>query len=473
MFYLPLFNNLQGARCLVVGGGQTALRKLRWLIKAEAIVRVVSPDVCTEIVDLASEGTLEWIEKPFAPSDVVTGTRLVVSAANDTAVNKTVFEAAMEAGVLVNCVDDPDRCTVIFPSIVDRAPIYVAISSSATAPALARIVRGWIEAWLPRGLGELSQLAIAFREKASKRFPDLSARVNFWNRLLTGQAAGRALAGDLTGAVAAGDELIEDRREGFVSLVGCGPGDAELVTLKALRVIQTADVILYDKLINEELLEYARRDAECIYVGKQGPRPDEQARKNTRSFQQLSINELIVKHASTGAHVARLKGGDPFIYGRGGEELEAAITAGFEVEVIPGITASFGAASYTGIPLTHRDYSQSVRFVTGHRVESLVNLDWPEFVRADQTLVIYMGLVGLRQICQKMVDAGAETERPVALIENATLPDQRQFTGDLGSIADLADYEGVTGPTIVIIGDVVQAQQMVTPSVGFTTLPQG
>lgn len=253
------------------------------------------------------------------------------------------------------------------------------------------------------------------------------------------------------------------QQAGCVVLVGAGPGDPELITLKALRAIQQADVILYDKLANPQLLDYARRDAEYIYVGKQGPKPGAlPTRPDNRSNQQGSINDLIVEHGSAGKMVVRLKGGDPFIYGRGGEELEQALAAGLEVKVIPGITAGLGAASYAGIPLTYRNVSQSVRFVTGHRVENTINVDWPELGHPEQTLVIYMGLVGLPRILGKLMEHGCEPGRPAALVEHATLPEQRVIRGSVGNLAELVEDAGISGPSVVIIGEVVGLLQEIS-----------
>ncbi len=462
MFYLPLFHRLQGAACLVVGGGTTALRKLRWLLRAQARVTVVSPQISAEIRDLAAAGEVSLLEQTFSPELLDQRFVLVVSATNNPGVNKTVHDAAVRQGVLVNCVDQPELCTVIFPAIVDRLPILVAISSMGAAPTLARVVRGWIEARLSPNLGNLAVLAQRLRNRVKQTLPSTAARKTFWEQLFIGPIAEQALSGNLDKATEAAAALIEGSpvKTGQVALVGAGPGDPELITLKALRLLQMADVVLYDKLSNEKILDYARRDAECIYVGKQGPKPGMPPdRPDNRSNQQGSINELIVQHARAGKHVVRLKGGDPFIYGRGGEELEAAVAAGLDVLVVPGITAAMGAASYAGIPLTYRNLSLSVRFVTGHRVENTVNMDWPELTKPDQTLVIYMGLVGLRQIMSLLVEHGGAGERPVAIVENATYPEQRVITGTVADIADKVDAAKVQGPSVAIVGDVVNLAQ--------------
>ncbi len=458
MFFLPLYHNLNGIPCLVVGAGTTAERKLRWLLRAGAQVTVISPEVSDSIKRRHERGELVLEQRMFSPQDAHPRLRLIVSATNNRAVNTAVFAAAQAADVMVNCVDQPDLCTFIFPAIVDRAPILVAVSSMGNAPTLARVVRGWIEQLLPPKLGTLALFAKTMRDEVKQGLPSVDGRMRFWEALFKGPVAAKVMDGDTAGARSSALTLLSKQAPatGQVALVGAGPGDPELITLKALRLIQGADVILYDKLANPALLDYARRDAECIYVGKQGPKPgDNPKRANNRSNQQGDINDSLVNFALNGKNVVRLKGGDPFIYGRGGEELESALAARVDIIVVPGITAAMGAASYAGIPLTYRNLSQSVRFVTGHRIENTINLDWPELGRPEQTLVIYMGLVGLPKILQSMVNHGCESERPAVIIEHATLPEQRVIYGTVADLAAKAEAAKITGPSIVIIGEVV------------------
>lgn len=458
MFYLPLYHNLKGTKCLVVGAGTTAVRKLRWLVRAEAEITVVSPEISDDIQALADDGKLVIHQQIFDEKYVSDDLLLVISATNNRKVNQTVYRAATSKGVMVNCVDQPDLCTFIFPAIVDRAPILIAITSMGSAPTLARVVRGWIEMQLSPNLGKLADLARSLRDKVKGTLPSVEARKEYWELVFRSHAAEHALQGNLEAATESALELLASAGtpQGSVALVGAGPGDPELITLKALRLIQSADVILYDKLANPALLDYARRDAEFVFVGKQGPKPGSPpTRPDNRSNQQHTINERIVAHAQDGKNVVRLKGGDPFIYGRGGEELESVVEAGIDVIVVPGITAALGAASYAGIPLTYRNLSQSVRFVTGHRVENAVNLDWPEMGRPEQTLVIYMGLVGLAEILEKLMEHGCEAQRPAALIEHATLPEQRVIDGNVGNLAKLAHEANIDGPSIVVVGEVV------------------
>ena len=466
MFKLPLFHDFDGVDCVVVGGGEIALRKVIWLIQANARVRIVAQSFVKEILELGD--SVEMIESNFDPKYLLPETRLIISATGKEEISALLYNLANTQGLLINTVDDPRRCNVTFPGIVNREPVVVAVSTGGTAPVFARILRSWIEEILPLGLGRVATWIADRRAFIKTKFATVHERTRVWDAVLTRENVYDIATGRGDHARRAFEAVTNaEEPSGRVMLVGAGPGDPELITLKALRIIQTADVVLFDQLANPGLLEFARRDAEKIYVGKQGPRPNEPpSRPNNRSSQQQGINELLVKHAESGSRVCRLKGGDPFIYGRGGEEVEALVQAGIDVEVIPGITASLGAASYAGIPLTHRDTSQSVRFVTGHRVENSVNVDWPEFTKAGQTLVIYMGLVGLQRICERLIAHGAPAERPVALVENATLPEQRVLVGRLDSVADIAVREKVSGPTVVIIGEVValKMQKQVTNS---------
>ena len=476
MFFLPLYHNLNNAECLVIGAGATAVRKLKWLVRAGANITVVAERVGPQVQAMADEGKLALHQKRYSADQISPQIRLIISATNDAKVNQEISTRAQTLGILVNCVDQPELCTVIFPAIVDRAPILVAISSMGVAPTLSRVVRGWLEARLPKKLNRVAELAQSLRDDVKRRLPSVDARKNYWEKLFGGPIAEQAMSGSLDDSRLRAIELLDsevaqvandgldanasEARIGSVALVGAGPGDPELITLKALRLLQAAEVVLYDKLANPEILEYARRDAEFVYVGKQGPRPElnevsSSTRPDNRSHQQSSINQKIIDYALAGRQVVRLKGGDPFIYGRGGEELAEIAERGIDVMVVPGITAAMGAASYAGIPLTYRNLSLSVRFVTGHRIENAINLDWPELGRADQTLVIYMGLVGLAEIMAKIAEHTDDRERPVAIVENATYPEQKVVRGTLLTIADLAKTHEITGPSVVIVGAVV------------------
>lgn len=458
--FLPLVHDLEGVHCLVVGGGVRAARKARWLIAAQAELTVVTKDISSEFERELNTAGASLRLRGFEPADLIPSTRLVVCATDDHELHAKIYEIANQQRILVNCVDDPAYCSVTFPAIVDRSPLVISVSTGGAVPAMARIVRGWIEEIIPQHLGGLLQRIANMRATIKSAYSDLQVRTHVYNRLLSRQSLHQMVSETdeqtLTRLSQARQNKTRKNKAPTAILVGAGPGDPELITLKGLRAIQVADVIFYDQLANPQLLTYARRDAQKIFVGKQGPKPGETPnRKNNRSTQQESINARLVEAVTAGKQIVRLKGGDPFIYGRGGEEVELLLGTGVDVQVIPGITAALGAASYAGIPLTHRDHAQSVRFVTGHRVENTVNLDWPELGKPDQTLVVYMGLVGLREIAQKLISYGAEEGRPVALVENATLPEQRVVLGDLSNIADIALEAQIQGPTVAIIGNVV------------------
>lgn len=469
MFYLPLFHRLQGVPCLVVGGGQTALRKLRWLVRAGAQITVIAPEIETEIQRMRDAGQILLERKAFYPEAIHGDLRLVISATNAPAVSETVFAAAIKRNVLVNCVDRTELCTIIFPAIIDRFPILVAVSSMGQSPTLSRSVRGWIEMRLPLNLGRLAELAGRLRLQVKQQLSSVDARKGFWDAVFASPAADKAMQGDVDSAVSDAQLMLQSTVEsGQIVLVGAGPGDPDLITLRGLRAIQSADVLMYDKLVNPSLLDYARRDVELVNVGKQGPREEAGAAgwgssstdlnspRPSGTKMQEAINQRMVEEAAAGKKVVRLKGGDPFIFGRGGEELLAASAAGFPVEIIPGVTAGMAAASYAGIPLTHRNISQSVRFLTGHRVAEAQNLEWSDWAREDQTLVIYMGLVSLSEIQQRLLQAGRSPSTPAVLIENATLPEQREVFAPLSSLPAAVAGAEISGPSIIIVGEVVE-----------------
>ena len=445
MDYLPLFADLRGKSCLVVGGGEIAARKVALLCRAGADVRIVSLKFAPQTRSLAEQHKLILIHRSYEAGDLV-GMQLVVSATDDKGVNERVFADGQAAGVLVNSVDMPALSNVIFPSIVDRSPVLIAVSTGGRSPTLARTTRSWLEARLPPRLGALAEFVGERREQIKRRLTTVAERQRFWERIINGPAAEFVYQGQTNAAQDAFDEALINPGSGFVSLIGCGPGDPELLTLKALRLLQSADVVLYDNLVNRQILDYARRDAEFMYVGKKW---------RAASTRQEDINGLLVSEARKGRNVARLKGGDPFIFGRGGEEIEALHQAGIECIAVPGITAASGASSYAGIPLTHRAVSQSVRFVTGHRASNRANLDWPELAKPDQTLVIYMGLPALESILQNLIDYGRAADTPAALVAKATLPEQQVITGTLATLAGKVKTASIGGPTTIIIGEVV------------------
>ncbi len=448
MDYLPLFLDLTQKSVLVVGAGEVAERKISLLLRAGAKVTVVAPEVGDGVARLRTDEQLAVLARGFRPGDVE-GNALVVAATDDEAINESVFRVCKARNILVNSVDQPQLSSAIFPALVDRSPVLVAVSTGGNSPTLARLVRGWLEARLPARLGGFARFIGGYRRDAGKTIVDAPERQRFWEAVVNGPIAEAYFRGDEAAAHSQLKSLLADNSDsqgGSVTLVGAGPGDPELITLKGLRRLQSADVSLYDNLVNEQLLDFARRDAKTIYVGKKRKFP---------GVRQEGINELLLEHAQAGRRVVRLKGGDPFIFGRGGEETETLAAAGIPCQVVPGITAASGSASYAGIPLTHRSVSQSVRFVTGHRVYDHVNLDWPELAKPDQTLVIYMGLTWIEEITARLVEHGLPPDTPAALVEKATLPEQRVLTADVANLAQVVRSAGVNGPTTIIVGKVV------------------
>jgi len=452
MNYLPLFHKLQGGRVLVVGGGEIALRKARLLADAGAVLRVVAPDIDGQLAALAREGGGEVLVRGYQAADLV-GSRLVIAATDDPGLNAQVSADAQALSLPVNVVDAPALCTVIFPAIVDRSPLVIAVSSGGDAPVLARLIRAKLEAWIPSAYGELAGLAARFRHKVKSLYPDVNQRRGFWETVFQGPIAERQLAGQGAEAERLLQAMVDGapvQQGGEVYLVGAGPGDPDLLTFRALRLMQQADVVLYDRLVAPAIIEMCRRDAERIYVGK---------RRADHAVPQDQINRLLVDLAQQGKRVLRLKGGDPFIFGRGGEEIEELAEQGIPFQVVPGITAASGCSAYGGIPLTHRDYAQSVRFVTGHLKDGTSNLPWHDLVAPAQTLVFYMGLVGLPTICAELIRHGRAASTPAALVQQGTTRNQRVFTGTLANLPQLVAEHEVHAPTLVIVGEVVQLRE--------------
>jgi uroporphyrin-III C-methyltransferase/precorrin-2 dehydrogenase/sirohydrochlorin ferrochelatase len=456
MEYLPVFLQLRAARAVIVGGGRIAARKADLLIRAGARLTVVAPRLHADLHSRAAAGELTHLPENFLPAHL-DGATIAVAATGHRDVNTAVSEAARERGIPINAVDDASLSTFIFPAIIDRSPVIVAVGSAGQAPVLARWVRERIEAILPAGLGALARFMGERRQRVQRALGP-AARRAFWERIVHGSAASHLLAADapgaqrafeaellvsqLTSSVATGDTAL-----GEVYLIGAGPGDPDLLTLRALQLLQQADVVLYDRLVPAAVLERARREARRIFVGKG---PGDGAERTA----QAEIHELMIRFARQGLKVARLKGGDPFVFGRGGEELEALAVQGIPCLVVPGITAALGAAAGAGIPLTQRGLAQSVTFVTGHPSED-DTLDWRTLARAQQTVVFYMGVGTLESIVARLRAAGAAGTLPAALIERATLPEQRVLRGTLTQIADLGARAGLSPPALLIVGEVV------------------
>jgi uroporphyrin-III C-methyltransferase/precorrin-2 dehydrogenase/sirohydrochlorin ferrochelatase len=450
MDYYPLFVRLQDRPCLVVGGGPIALRKVNLLRKANAAVTVVAPELCPELQSLLDKGAIAHLARTFSDSDVEQRV-LVVAATDDEEVNRHVSEVATARWVPVNVVDRPDLCTFITPSMIDRSPLQVAISTGGASPVLARLMRTRIEGFIPAGYGRLARLVDRFRAAMREKLPEPDIRRRFWERLLEGPLTQMVLAGQDQQA----ERLLEDAvsrgldprdSAGEVYLVGAGPGDPDLLTFRAVRLMQLADVVVYDNLVSPGILELIRRDAERIYAGK---------RRSEHTLPQEDINRLLVDLARQGKRVLRLKGGDPFIFGRGGEEIETLRQEGIPFQVVPGVTAAAGCAAFSGIPLTHRDYAQSLILTTGHLRNGTVDLNWNMLAQPGQTVVFYMGLLGLPIICRELIAHGRPGSTPAALVEQGTTENQRVITGTLDSLpGQVVDLE-VRPPTLVIVGEVV------------------
>lgn len=458
MDYLPIFLRLHARTALVVGGGGVAARKADWLLKAGARVTVVAPELAPELAARAAGGELAHLAAPFAPGHLA-GAALVVAASDDRAVNAAVAQAAQALEIPVNVVDSPELSSFIFPAIIDRSPVIVAVSTAGASPVLARRLRAQIEASLPARLGALARF-LGKRRAVVKRALAPEARRAFWERLVSGRTAAEVLSGNEAAAARsfAGELRGAGGGPGEVWLIGAGPGDPDLLTLRALQLLQQADVILYDRLVPDAILERARRDAERVFVGKESDDPEQQPR----------INELMVSLARAGKRVARLKGGDGFVFGRGGEELEALAAAGVRWRVVPGITAALGAAAGADIPLTHRRLAHSVTLVSGHAALE-TSLDWRALARPRQTVVFYMGVAQLPRIVARLRAAGAGGDLPAAIVERATLPAQRVLRAPLASLAALAARERVAAPALLIVGEVTA----LAPSAALATGPAG
>jgi uroporphyrin-III C-methyltransferase/precorrin-2 dehydrogenase/sirohydrochlorin ferrochelatase len=449
MDYFPAFLKLDSEACLVVGGGEAALRKVHLLTSARARVTVLAPALCPGLRARVDAGELVWAAAAFEPA-ALAGMRLVVAATGRPDVDAAVSAAAKQAAIWVNVVDHPELSTYITPSIIDRSPLVIAVSTGGGVPVLARLLRARLESLIPAGFGRLAQFASAFRQRVRDAIPDTAARRAFWESVLEGPLAEDVMNGD---EVRAEREMLQrlasadTRPRGAVYLVGAGPGNPDLLTFRALRLMQQADVVLYDKLVADELMELVRRDAERIYVGKE---------RANHALPQEDINQLMVRLALEGRRVLRLKGGDPFTFGRGGEEIETLAEHGIDFEVVPGITSASGAAAYAGIPLTHRDYAQSVVFVTGHRQDGSITLDWPALTRPNQTVVVYMGVATAPALCAAFIEHGRAADCPVAIVERATTHRQRTISGTLATLPGLIESHAVSSPALIIVGEVVK-----------------
>ncbi|MCH8057759.1 MAG: uroporphyrinogen-III C-methyltransferase [Proteobacteria bacterium] len=452
MDHLPIFLNVKGTRSLVVGSGFLAARKADLLLRAGCKLTVVAPALGEELARLAETHNFDHKKGELTAQDL-TGCRVVFGCSHDNAINQKLCELAAAAGILVNVSDQPDSCDFIMPAVVDRSPLLVAIASGGTSPILTRMLKARLETTIPAAYGRLAEFAGSYRQRIKALIPNMTRRRRFWETMIAGPVAEHLFSGQLEQAKSLMDSLLDkaaldgDQQPiGEVYLVGTGPGDPDLLTFRALRLMQQADVVLYDRLIGDGILNLVRRDAKRIYVGK--------LPKN-HTVSQEEIGKMLIRLAQEGKRVLRLKGGDPFVFGRGGEEIETLAENGIAFQVIPGVTAASGCAAYAGIPLTHRDHAQACIFVTGHEKDGKLDLNWGVLIQPRQTVVVYMGLSSLGLITEGFVTHGADPETPAAIIENGTREGQRVITGTLASLPGKTTEAGIKSPALIIIGSVV------------------
>jgi len=445
--YLPIFVDLKNKNVLVIGAGEVAFNKITLLLRAQAKVNVIARELSSEVNFLLYQKKIVWLSKEFS-TFFLNKVFLVISATNDIQLNEYIFNVCNDYSILVNIVDQKAKCSFIFPSIIDRSPIIIAISSGGTAPVLLRVLREKIEAILPMRIGEVAKIAGKWREKIKQHFSNFLDRRRFWEKLFKSIFIEYVLNGKQNKAISFLKDSINNINntslKGEVILVGAGPGDSGLLTLRGLQVLQQADVVLYDYLISGEVLDLIRRDAKRICVGK---------RAGLKNISQDEINKLLICLAQEGKKVVRLKGGDPFVFGRGGEEIEAVKNAGLDFQVVPGITASIGIAAYTGIPLTHRKYAQGVIFITGHKSNNGFLNNWKVLSDASYTLVVYMGTVQATDISKKLIKFGRLKSTPIAIVSKGTTINQKIIIGRLDEVEKMITF--TTTPSLLIIGEVV------------------
>ena len=454
MQYFPVFLDAEHLSVLIVGAGEVGARKLELILKTSAKVTIVSPWVSDTVKLLVAEHSLTLHERKFEDADIFSHNMIFVATDNPH-VNQHIHDHATANNILVNVVDNTPLCKFITPSIVDRSPIIIAISSGGVAPVLLRYLRQKLESVVPNKVERLGRFSEKFRSAVKSRLATVTQRRYFWESVFDGDIAESVLQGDEAKAdtdfIQALDNFAnESHSQGEVYLVGAGPGDPDLLTFRALRLMQKADIVVYDRLVSPEIVELVRRDAEKIYVGKA---------KSKHTIPQDEINQLLVDKAREGHRVVRLKGGDPFIFGRGGEELETLVEQGINFQVVPAVTAASGAASYAGIPLTHRDHAQSVVFATGHLRDNTINLNWTALSQPQQTAVFYMGMTGLSVISQELIAHGMSPDMPIAIVASATMPHQRVVIGTLSDIVAKVEAADIKPPALIIVGTVVNLRE--------------
>lgn len=451
MDFLPVFMRVKDRPVAVVGGGIMAARKAELALAAGAKVTVFAKDLSPSLARRRDAGELRHEAREPAAADFA-AVVLVLAGDEDQAINERAHALAMAKGVPVNVVDRPELCTFILPAVVDRSPLLVAVSSGGAVPLLTRMLKARLEALVPGAYGRLARFAAAYRDRVKQGIPIAAARRRFWERIVAGPVAEQLFAGQNEAAHDLMEKTLAEAEKGGVDdrgevyLVGCGPGDPDLVTFRALRLMQQADVVLYDRLVSDPILNLVRRDAERVFVGKQ---------PGDHVVPQEEISRLLVRLAQEGKRVLRLKGGDPFIFGRGGEEIEMLAEHGVPFQVVPGITAATGCATYAGIPLTHRDHAQACVFVTGHSKNGVLDIDWETLLRPHQTVVVYMGMNAIALLTDGMRAKGADPKLPIAVVENGTRENQRVVVGTLVDIEAKAKAERIGGPALLIIGTVV------------------
>jgi len=453
MDHYPAFLNLNNRPVVVIGGGKVAERKIENLLNAGGKITVVSPEVTATIKQLADDKLIQHQSREFKDSDT-DNVLLIIAATSNSKLNAHIAALAHDQNTLVNVIDNPELCSYIVPSVVDRSPVTIAVSTGGASPVLARQLRMKLETMIPSSCGQLAAITEEYRDTIKQHFETTEQRKQFWENALKGPFAELVYAGHIDDARRLLDKLIEEGDDpskiGEVYLVGAGPGDPDLLTFKALRLMQQADVMVYDRLVSKTILDMANCHAERIYVGKE---------KDNHAVPQDKINGLLVDLAKQGKRVLRLKGGDPFIFGRGGEEIETLAEEGVPFQVVPGITAASGCASYSGIPLTHRDYAQSCSFATGHLKDGSINLNWDQLVQPNHTIVFYMGLTGIKVISKQLQAHGMDGDMPAALIEQGTTRNQKVHIGTVASLPELVKTSGVRAPTLTIIGNVVKLHE--------------
>ncbi len=452
MDHLPVFLNVKGQRALVVGSGTLAARKADLLLRAGCDLTVLAPTLNDDLARLVQKHQVKHKTSDLSTDDL-NGCAIAFGASSDTAINRKLHDLATAAGVPVNISDNPELCDFIMPAVVDRSPLLVAIGSGGTTPLLTRMLKARFETSIPAAYGRLAEFAGSYRQRVKDSIPNTTRRRRFWETMIAGPVAEQLFSGQEAEATALMDSLLEEAAtagdrppRGEVYLVGTGPGDPDLLTFRALRLMQQADVVLYDRLIGDGILNLVRRDASRIYVGKM---------KKDHSVPQEEISEMLIRLAREGKRVLRLKGGDPFVFGRGGEEIATLADNGVAFQVIPGVTAANGCAAYAGIPLTHRDHAQSYVVVTGHEKDGKLNLNWKSLIQPRQTVVIYMGLTSLGTITEGFLSNGVDPATPAAVIENGTRVGQRVITGTLESLPDKSTEAEIKSPALIIVGSVV------------------